>query len=104
MVKAKLTPVLKAYETGDFKSKKLVFHFHEISVLKWFYSENEMIMGDIESPELWHQDLMKLGEETTFDVSDDPISKRVSIQIIYTDWNISVLIYTTLFFIQMYNK
>ena len=54
-------------------------------MLKRFNLENEMIRGDIESPELWHQDLMRLGEETTLDVSIDPIGQNVIIQIISSD-------------------
>ena len=49
-----------------------------------------MIRGDIESPELWHQDLMRLGEETTLDVSIDPIGQNVIIQIISSDWDTCV--------------
>lgn len=53
-------------------------------ILKQLHLESDIIKGDVDSPHLWSQDLMALGEETTLEVTVDPVGGQAIIQILQT--------------------
>ena len=77
-LKAKVPANMLIYSTSDYRGMTF-FLVIGVLVLKRLPPESQMITGDIQSPQVWNQDLQSLADVTYLSVSVNPNTQQVSI-------------------------